>query len=111
MKEPIVARGPRQRASLATDAELLESLVRARGDYAHVAVRAARDHLLIENRSAPSDPEVVARATPLGGASYGLSFRTHTGRWEPMPVAGSLADVAAATVKLLGPYLAPYDPA
>ena len=111
MKEPIVARGPRHRASLETDAESLESLVRARGDYAHIGVRAARGHLLVENRSAPSDPEVVARATPLGGGSYGLSFRTHTGRWEPMPVAGSLAEVAATAVELLGPFLAPYDPA
>ena len=111
MKEALVARSPRQHASLDQDAASLEDLLRARGEYGHVGVRAARGHLLIENRSAPEDPEVVARATPLGGATFGLSLRTHTDRWETMPVAGSLADVAAATVELLGPYLAPYDPA
>ena len=100
MSEVIVARSPGQRASLDADADQLERLVRA-----------ARGHLLIENRSAQAEPDVVARSTPLGAGSYGLSFRIHTGRWEPMPVSGSLADVAAATVELLGPYLAPYDPA
>ena len=111
MKEAIVARAPRQRASLDQDAQRLESLVRGKGDYVHIAVCAARGHLLVENRSVQAQPEVVACATPLGGGDYGLSFRTHTGRWERMPVAGSLDDVAAATVALLGPYLAPYDPA
>ena len=111
VSEVVVARGPRQRASLDADAERLESLVRARGAYAHVGVRAARGHLLVENRSVPADPEVVARATPVGAGDYGLSFRTNAGRWEPMPVAGTLADVAAATVELLGPYLDPYGPA
>ena len=106
-----MARGPRQNASLDQDAARLESLVRARGAYGHVGVRAARGHLLIENRSAQGPPEVVARATPISGADYGLSFRTNAGRWEPLPVAGSLADVAAATVEMLGPYLEPYDPA
>ena len=106
-----MARSPRQHASLDADAQQLESLVRARGAYGHVGVRAARGHLLVENRSAQAAPDVVARATPIGAGSYGLSFRTHTGRWEPMPVSGLLADVAAATVELLGPYLAPYDPA
>lgn len=106
-----MARSPEQRARLEREAEQLQELLRARGEYGHVAVRAAREHLLIENCSAQAEPDVVARATPLGAGSYGLSFRTHTGRWEAMPVSGPLADVAAATVELLGPYLAPYDPA
>jgi hypothetical protein len=109
MTEANVARAVRRNASLEDDAALLERLVRARGDYAHIAVRAARVHLLIENTSVHGPADVVARATPLGAGAYGLSFRTHAGRWEPMPVAGPLADVAAATVELLGPYLDPYD--
>jgi hypothetical protein len=111
VSEVVVARSTRRRTALDADALELESLLRARGEYGHIAVCAARGHLVIQNRSAQGPPEVVARATPLGGASYGLSFRSHTGRWEPMPAAGPLADVAAATIELLGPYLDPYDPA
>ena len=81
MSEVIVARSPGQRASLDADADQLERLVRARGAYGHVGVRAARGHLLIENRSAQAEPDVVARSTPLGAGSYGLSFSIHTGRW------------------------------
>jgi hypothetical protein len=47
----------------------------------------------------------IARATPLGGGQYGLSFRTHQGRWEPMPVSGALPDLAQALTEMLGAYL------
>ena len=36
----------------------------------------------------------VARATPLGTGQFGLSFHTHTGRWEPMPVVADLTRLA-----------------
>jgi hypothetical protein len=89
----------------ALDAEKLQQGIRALGDFAHVEVRAARGHLHIIADS--SDP--VARATPLGQGQFGLSFRSHTGRWEPMPVSGDLAEVADAAVTMLGPHLARWD--
>lgn len=50
-------------------------------DYAHVAVRAERGHLRVFIDDGPP----VARATPLGANQYGLSFHSHTGRWEKTP--------------------------
>ncbi len=88
-------------------AQRLQDLLRARGDHGHVAVRVARGHLVIELCDDDAPPDVLARASPLGGGVFGLSFRNHSGRWEPLPVVGPLEDVAAATVTLLGPYLDP----
>jgi hypothetical protein len=51
----------------------------------------------------------IARATPLGAGQFGLSFRTHTGRWEPMPVVADLTHLAHDLVGLLGPHLQRYD--
>jgi len=102
-----VARRPHPAARLDSDAARLQELLRARGNRDHVAVRAARGHLLVEARDADVPPEVVARATPLGGGAFGLSFHSHTGRWEPMPVGGTLEDIAEAVNDLLGPYIDP----
>jgi hypothetical protein len=43
-----------------------------------VSVRATRGHLNI----VVDNGEPVARCTPLGAGQYGLSFHSHTGRWE-----------------------------
>ncbi|HLA24434.1 MAG TPA: hypothetical protein VJ206_03495 [bacterium] len=82
------------------DAEHLRREIHTLGDYAHVGVRAERGHLLI----CPDD-EPVARLTPLGNEQYGLSFHSHTGRWEPMPFAGDLPQQARNIVSALGMYL------
>jgi hypothetical protein len=82
-------------------------LIHARGVYDHLTVRAARGHLLIEIREDDGLSDVIARATPLGGGIYGASFRSHTGRWDPLPVGGPLEEVAEGVVDLLGPYLDP----
>ena len=55
------------------------------------------------------DGAPVARATPLGAGQFGLSFHTHTGRWEPMPVVADLTRLAHDLVGLLGPYLQRWD--
>jgi hypothetical protein len=83
----------------------LQALVRARGSYAHVCVRARGTQLLIETEDGEGGQEVLARASPLGGAQYGLSFRSHTGRWDPLPVQGTLEEIAQGLISLLGPYL------
>jgi hypothetical protein len=87
------------------DADALRRAIHALGDYGHVSVRAGRGHLTIHvDEGVP-----VARATPLGAGQFGLSFRTHTGRWEPMPVIADLARLAHDLVGLLGPYLQRWD--
>lgn len=83
----------------------LQSLVRARGDYRHVTVRAQGGHLLIEVDDGSGEKDLVARTASLGAGQYGLSFKSHTGRWEHMPVQGALEDIAQGLTDLLGPYL------
>jgi hypothetical protein len=85
----------------ALEADALERALRARGEYAHVAVRAERGHLNIF----VGDGTPVARVTPLGAHQYGLSFHTHTGRWEKMPFVADLVHLAHDLIEVLGPYL------
>ena len=87
------------------DAERLTRAIRALGNYSHVTVRAGRAHL---NIYAGHD-DSVARFTPLGAGRYRLSFHTHTGRWEPMPLMGNPPQIAEALVSALAPYLEPDD--
>lgn len=89
------------RTATAQEAEELARTIHALGDYAHVAVRTQRGQLYIF----AADEEPIARLTPLPGGGFGLSFHSHTGRWEPMPVAGDLAQVARDLVGSLGIYL------
>ena len=85
----------------ALEADALQRALHALGDYAHVAVRAERGHLNIFI----DDGAPVARVTPLGANQYGVSFHSHTGRWEKMPFVGDLAHLAHDLVAALGPYL------
>jgi antitoxin (DNA-binding transcriptional repressor) of toxin-antitoxin stability system len=87
------------------EADTLQRAIRALGDYAHVSVRAARGHLTI----VVDDGEPVARCTPLGAGQYGLSFHSHTGRWEKMPFVADLTHLANDLVTALGPYLQRWD--
>ena len=47
----------------------------------------------------------MARLTELGRSRYGAAFRSHSGRWEPLPGTGSLEEMADVVVTLLQPYL------
>jgi len=85
------------------DAERLTQAIHALGNYSHVTVRPGRAHLNIY--AGHYDP--VARFTPLGFGRYGLSFHTHTGRWEPMPFTGDVPEITKALVSALAPYLEP----
>lgn len=51
--------------------------------------------------------DTIARLTELARNSYSAAFRSHTGRWEPLPGNGDLATVADLVVSLLGPYFEP----
>ena len=87
------------------EADTLCRVLHALGAYAHLSVRAERGHLNIR----VDDGDPVARVSPLGAGHYGLSFHSHTGRWEPMPFVGDLAQLAHDLVTVLGPYLARSD--
>jgi hypothetical protein len=99
----------RKRSSIAPllkhDAGQLTQAIRALGDYSHVTVRPGRTHLNIY--AGHDDP--IARFTPLGDGRYGLSFHTHTGRWEPMPFMGNVSEITEALVTALAPYLEPEE--
>jgi hypothetical protein len=94
-----------EKAAAEVQARKLESLVRARGGFEHVQVQSRGGHLLVKAAATDGTSQLVARATRLAGREYGLSFRTHTGRWEPMPVSGSLEAIAEGLTGFLGPYL------
>jgi hypothetical protein len=80
--------------------------IRARGDYAHVTVRAKRGLLYVY---ADDTDDAVARFHPLGDSKHGLSFHHHSGRWEPMPFSGDLGHITAVLVHALGAFLAQWE--
>ena len=61
-------------------------------------------HLLIQMHR-DDGVDTVARLTELGRNAYSSAFRSHTGRWEPLPGTSDLATTADLVVSLLGPYL------
>jgi hypothetical protein len=88
-----------------TDARELQDIIHAKGDYGHVAVRLARGHLQIEVEADDGSATPVARATGGGGGEFQLSFLSHTGRWEPLPMTGPPDVVAEMLTTALGAYL------
>ena len=114
MKQPARAPSPSQVRSRKAFEHVVRDKLLALGDYAHLAVRHDGQHIVLEHpgpAETPGDASPVARLTPLGGLpiQFGLSFATHDGRWETMPVSGLLDHVLRAAVEMLGPYLAPED--
>jgi hypothetical protein len=71
-----------------------------------IVVQAWGAHLLIK-RQDDQDLIVVARLSALSGNRYGAAFRSHSGRWEPLPGSGTLDEMAQLVVTLLQPYLQP----
>ena len=101
-----IRRPATKNSSREAEATRLAEIIHALGDYAHVLVRSNRGHLCVY---ASDDEDAVARVTPLAQGQYGLSFHSHTGRWEPMPVSGDLDHVARELVNMLGMYLTGHD--
>lgn len=63
-------------------------------------------HLLIQMLRGDS-LDTIARLTETARNTYSSAFRSHTGRWEPLPGTGDLATTAALVVALLAPYFDP----
>ncbi|WP_213767666.1 hypothetical protein [Caballeronia sp. dw_19] len=84
----------------------LQRQLRALLGHDQIVTQAYGRHLLIKRLDDP-DPIVVARLTELGRNLYGAAFRSHSGRWEPLPGSGPLDEMAQLVVTLLAPYLQP----
>ncbi|MCZ2133931.1 MAG: hypothetical protein LC098_00630 [Burkholderiales bacterium] len=90
----------------ANAAELQRRLADLTG-HAAAHVRPYGKHLLIQMHRDDSI-DTVARLTAVGRDQYIAAFRSHTGRWEPLP--GSAADMkqtAELVTTLLASYLEP----
>lgn len=97
---------PLNRFAAQSAASRLQALLHDRG-YGHLRVRAHGQHLRVEAATGGGVYELVARAESLDAATYGLSFRTHAGRWEPLPVEGALEAIADGLTQELAAYLDP----
>ncbi|OUL96474.1 hypothetical protein [Paraburkholderia hospita] len=82
----------------------LQRQLRSLLGHEQIVTQAYGRHLLIK-RLDDEEPTVVARLTELGRNRYGAAFRSHSGRWEPLPGTGSLEEMADVVVTLLQPYL------
>jgi hypothetical protein len=90
----------------ASPAELQRHLAALTG-HEHARVRPYGKHLLIQmHRDDAID--TVARLTEVAPKKYTAAFRSHTGRWEPLPGSGAeLKQAAELVATLLAPYLEP----
>ena len=69
-------------------------------------VRPHGKHLLIQMHR-DDCVDTIARLTEIGRNTYSSAFRSHTGRWEPLPGGGDLPTTADLVVTLLAPYFDP----
>ena len=90
----------------ASAAELQRHLADLTG-HDHARVRPYGKHLLIQMHHHDDGVDTVARLTEVARNSYTAAFRSHTGRWEPLPAAGDLKHAADMVATLLAPYLDP----
>jgi len=88
------------------DAADLQRQLRSLLGHEQIVTQAYGRHLLIK-RLDDEEPTVVARLTELSRNRYSAAFRSHSGRWEPLPGTGSLDEMAEVVVTLLQPYLQP----
>jgi hypothetical protein len=86
-------------------AELQRQLATLTG-HDQVQVRPYGKHLLIQLRRDDS-VDTIARLTEVARNTFSSAFRSHTGRWEPLPGHGDLATMADLVATLLAPYFEP----
>jgi len=100
-----------------TEMRLAESKLRALLDSyqptSGLYIRVHGDHMILGRRE-PSGPDAQAenddrvRLTRLSAATYGLSVRRHTGRWERTPFSGSIPEMVDAILGCMQHLVAPY---
>jgi hypothetical protein len=86
-------------------AELQRHLAKLTG-HEQVQVKPYGKHLLIQMHRGDA-VDTIARLTELGRNNYSSAFRSHTGRWEPLPGTANLTATANLVATLLAPYLDP----
>ena len=90
---------------LAAVAEIETKIAKILGHEA-VKVKAYGRHFLIQiNDNGQLD--TIARLTQIEPETYAVSFKSHTGRWDPLPEEGSRDEMITMLVEELGPYLDP----
>jgi hypothetical protein len=90
----------------ANAADLQRHLVEITGHGA-AHVRPYGKHLLIQMHR-HDGIDTIARLTEVARGSYTAAFRSHAGRWEPLPApAANLTASAQLLTTLLAPYLEP----
>lgn len=80
------------------------------GNFAHLTVYRAGDHLFVAHPGppdAPHDVDPVLRISHAGRWRFGLSLRRPSGRWQPVPIAGAMFQVIAEAVRTFEPWLVP----
>jgi hypothetical protein len=82
----------------------LQRQLRSLLGHEQIVTQAYGRHLLIK-RLDDEEATVVARLTELSRNRYSAAFRSHSGRWEPLPSIGSLDEMTEVVVTLLQPYL------
>ena len=97
------------RAAQATLTGLLEKNEITAGMY----VRVHGDHLIVGRREATShqgasEADDRVRFTRLGGRTYGLSVKRHTGRWERTPFSGSMQEMVSVVLACMQHLVARY---
>ena len=90
----------------------LVGLLHAHADTKDLDVRAHGANLIIARhevfqRGAPPERDDRIRLTQLARDRFGLSVKLHTGRWEPTPFHGSLAEMVEVMRSVMPHMLAP----
>ena len=81
----------------------LQDKLRVLLGHEQVEVHSSGAHFLLQLIE-DGESETIARITKIRPDLYGAAFRTHKGKWEPLPVEGDLAEVAEVVVDMLRPY-------
>jgi hypothetical protein len=84
----------------------VEKTLRTRLGHEAVTVKPYGKHFLIQIDD-DGQPDTIARITQLDSRTYGAAFKSHTGRWDPLPDEGTRDEMIAVVVEELGPYLDP----
>ncbi len=85
----------------------LQNKLRALLGHDRIEVNSSGIHFLLQLLE-EGGTETIARLTKIGPNLYGAAFRTHKGRWEPLPIEGNLSEVAESVVDMLRPYFEIY---
>lgn len=88
------------------DASRLRDLLRKHPGHEHLDVASRGKHLTIFT-TGNGEPVPLARLTALPRDEYGLSLMWHTGRWQRMPILGTIEDVVEELVQCFPDFLAP----